>query len=255
MSKEKKGAAPLLDLDAQYRKIGGEVRKAVRKVLESGQFILGPEVQSFEEEAASYLRCETAIGVASGSDALLLSLMALGIGPDDAVLVSPFTFFSTVSSITRLGATPLFVDIDPGNFLMDSRKVEVLLRERCRSSPDGTGLLDARSGCQVKALMPVHLFGQCSPMSPLLSLAKKYRLRIIEDVAQAFGARASLPREVTKAAGTLGDLGCFSFFPTKILGGAGDGGLVTTNQKELARKVRMLRVHGQSAKYRHEAIG
>ena len=231
------------------------MRKAVHEVLKSGQFILGPQVQRFEEEVASYLRCEAAIGVASGSDALLLSLMALGIGAGDAVLVPPFTFFSTVSCITRLGATPLFVDIDPDSFLTDAKEVESLFQERCRRHPDGAGLLDSKSRCHIKAILPVHLFGQCCVMEPLLALAKKHRLLIVEDVAQALGARALLSRGITKPAGTVGDLGCFSFFPSKTLGGIGDGGLVTTSQKELAKKLRMLRVHGQSARYQHEMIG
>jgi len=255
VSKRKNITVPLLDLKAQYRRIGAEVRKAVHEVLESGQFILGPQVQRFEEEAASHLECDTAIGVASGSDALLLSLMALGIEAGDAVIVPPFTFFSTVSCVTRLGATPLFVDIDPDRFLLDAKKVDALLQERCRLDPDGAGLLDSKSGCRIKVLLPVHLFGRCCSMEPFLALAKKHRLLIVEDVAQALGAQTSLSRRITKAAGTIGDLGCFSFFPTKTLGGMGDGGLITTNQKDLAKKVRMLRVHGQSARYQHEIIG
>jgi dTDP-4-amino-4,6-dideoxygalactose transaminase len=244
---------PLIDLRAQYRTIRAQVQQAIGEVLASQQFILGPRVQRFEERAAAYLDCRYAIGVASGSDALLLSLMALGIGAGDAVLVPPFTFFSTVSSITRLGATPIFVDIDPESCLLDPKKVEAVLVERCRYF-DGQ-LIEQKNQLRVKAILPVHLFGQCCPMAPLLSLARRHALHIVEDVAQALGAQAKLSPAVSKAAGTLGDLGCFSFFPTKNLGGIGDGGLVATNKRDLAEKVRTLRVHGQSSKYHHQAVG
>ncbi len=246
---------PLLDLKAQYRTIGAEVRQAIDEVLESQQFILGPTVQRFEEQAAGYLHCGHAVGVASGSDALLLSLMALGIGAGDAVVVSPFTFFSTVSSITRLGAIPVFVDIDPTSCLIDTKKVAVLLEERCQPDPDGQGLIESKSGRRIKAILPVHLFGQCCSMALLVAVAQRYHLYIIEDVAQAFGAKAILPQGVSKAAGTIGDLGCYSFFPTKTLGGMGDGGLVVTRQKKLADKVRMLRTHGADSKYHHLEVG
>jgi len=227
------------------------MRQAIDEVLESQQFVLGPTVKRFEEQAVAYLQCGAAIGVASGSDALLLSLMALGIGAGDAVLVPPFTFFSTVSSITRLGATPIFVDIEPESCLLDVKKVEALLEERCRPHPDGQGLMESKTQRRIRAVLPVHLFGQCCSMAPLVAIAQRYHLRIVEDVAQAFGARAPLAPGVAKPAGTVGDLGCFSFFPTKNLGGMGDGGLVTSNQQELADKVRMLRVHGENSKYHH----
>lgn len=246
---------PILDLKAQYQRIGAEIRQAIDEVLESQQFILGKTVQRFEAEAASHLGCNYAVAVASGSDALLLSLMALGIGPGDAVVVPPFTFFSSVSCITRLGATPVFVDIDPETCLIDARKVEALLEERCKPAPDRQGLTESKSGRGIKAILPVHLFGQSCPMAPLITLAQRYRLRMVEDVAQAFGARAALPQGESKYAGTIGDFGCFSFFPTKTLGAMGDGGLVTTNRKDRAEKIRILRHHGESTKYRHEAIG
>ena len=246
---------PLLDLKAQYQRIGAEIRQAIDEVLESQQFILGATVRRFEEQAAAYLQCEAAIGVASGSDALLLSLMALGIGAGDAVVVPPFTFFSSVSCITRLGAIPVFVDIDPESCLMDVKKVEALIEECCRPHPDGQGLIDSKSQRRIKAILPVHLFGQCCSMAPLVAVAQRYHLYIIEDVAQAFGAKAILPQGVSKAAGTIGDLGCYSFFPTKTLGGMGDGGLVVTQQKKLADKVRMLRTHGADSKYHHLEAG
>lgn len=246
---------PLLDLKAQYRRIGGEIRQAIDEVLESQQFILGATVERFEEQASSYLTCNAAIGVASGSDALLLSLMALGIGPGDGVLVPPFTFFSTVSSITRLGAAPIFIDIDPESCLLDAKKVEDFLAERCQSHPSGEGRIEPARRRHIRAILPVHLFGQCCAMTSLVAIAQRYHLRLVEDVAQAFGASASLPSGASKPAGAIGDLGCFSFFPTKTLGGIGDGGLVATKQKDLAEKVSMLRIHGSNAKYHHQAVG
>ncbi len=235
---------PIVDLRAQYAAIGEQVRRAFDQVIESQQFILGPAVQSFEAQMAAYLNCGDAVGVASGSDALLLALMALGIGPGDAVITTPFTFFSTVSSITRLGATPWFVDIDPVSFLLSAELVETVLAE-----PEAK-----RKGRRIRAILPVHLFGQCCRMNDLLALASKNRLHIIEDVAQACGARMLIGRE-TKFAGAIGDLGCFSFFPSKTLGGFGDGGMVTTNDPALADKVRMLRMHGERGKYHHEVTG
>lgn len=246
---------PLLDLKAQYHTIRDEVRQAIDEVLESQHFILGPAVRRFEEEAASFLQCRATIGVASGSDALLLSLMALGIGSGDAVVVPPFTFFSTASAITRVGATPIFVDIDPESCLIDLKALAAIVDGRCQPHPKGPGLLEKKSHLQVKAILPVHLFGQSCPMGALLPLTEKYHLWIIEDVAQAFGAWVSLPDGVSKAAGTVGGVGCFSFFPSKILGGVGDGGLVATNHSELAEKIRMLRVHGQNSKYHHQLLG
>jgi dTDP-4-amino-4,6-dideoxygalactose transaminase len=231
---------PIIDLKAQYQTIREELRRAIDEVLESQQFILGPTVEIFEQEAASYLGCQEAIGVASGSDALLLSLMALDIGPGDGVAVPPFTFFSTVSAITRLGATPVFVDIDPESCLMSVNQLEALLTKRAGS---------------IKAVIPVHLFGRICPMAEIAAFAAKHRLSIVEDVAQAFGARAPMSDGNEKAAGTIGDLGCFSFFPTKNLGGIGDGGLIATDQAELGGKLRMLRAHGEISKYKHQAVG
>jgi len=229
---------PILDLQAQYQTIRDEARRAIDEVLESQQFVLGPAVEKFEREAAAYLGGKHAVGVASGSDALLLALMALGIGPGDGVIVPPFTFFATVSAITRLGATPLFADIDPESFLLDVKQVEALLT-------DGK-----KPVARIQAVLPVHLFGRIAPMAELAALAAAHSLHIVEDVAQAFGARAG-----AKAAGAIGDLGCFSFFPSKNLGGAGDGGLILTDRPELAEKLRLLRAHGESSKYRHELVG
>jgi len=244
---------PIVDLRAQYKTIQAEVRQAIDEVLQTQQFILGPPVRRFEEQMASYLKCSAAIGVASGSDALLLALMALGIGPGDAVLVPPFTFFSTVSAVTRLGATPFFIDIDPKSYLMTPQAVEAFLENRCRA--EEALCIESKTGVKIRALLPVHLFGRCCAMPDLLSVARKYSLHVVEDVAQACGARIAASSYTTQLAGTLGDLGCFSFFPSKTLGGFGDAGLVTTDRREFADKVRMLRVHGGSTKYRHEVVG
>src|SRR4030095_8078560 len=243
---------PIVDLRAQYDKIRDEVRRAIDEVAESQQFILGPAVKDFEEQFAAYVNCNHAVGVASGSDAPLLALMALNVGPANAVIVTPFTFFSTVSSITRLGATPLFVDIAPDSSLLSAQDVEHFLARRTERK-DGR-IIDSRTGLHIMALLPVHLFGQCGAMDEFLNLAKEYHLHIIEDVAQAAGARMELNGK-TKFAGAIGDLGCFSFFPSKTLGGFGDGGLVTTNDSALAGKLTMLRMHGESKKYFHDVTG
>lgn len=212
---------PIVDLRAQYSYLSREIHEAIDDVLESQQFILGPAVGRLEQQLSAYLQCNFTVGVASGSDALLLALMALEIGPGDGVIVPPFTFFSTASAITRLGATPLFVDIGPENYLISVRAVEAFLNEHAQLS--GRHAIDIKTGLSIKALLPVHLFGQCCDMAALLDLAKKYSLRVVEDVAQAYGARTGGSNQ-TKFAGTFGDLGCFSFFPSKNLGGYGDGG-------------------------------
>ena len=243
---------PIVDLGAQYAGLRLEIRQAVDEVLESQQFILGPAVERFEDQMTAYLGCEHAVGVASGSDALLLALMALEVGPGDGVLVTPFTFFSTVSSITRLGGTPLFIDINPDTFLLSAEATAAFLDERGRRESAQT--LDAKTGLRLKALLPVHLFGQCCAMKEFTALAKKYNLRIVEDVAQACGARTTIAGK-SKFAGTIGAIGCFSFFPSKTLGGFGDGGLVTTGDRELAAKLKMLRMHGESTKYHHQVTG
>jgi len=243
---------PIVDLQAQYDKLRTEVRDAIEAVLETQQFILGPAVKEFEDRMAKLLQCSFAVGVASGSDALLLALMALDIGPGDGVIVPPFTFFSTVSSITRLGAAPLFVDIEAESFLLSAAAVDRFLSERSRTRAGQT--TDSKTGPRIKAVLPVHLFGHACNMVKLIALARKYHLNIIEDVAQACGARLSIDGQ-TKFAGTVGDLGCFSFFPSKTLGGFGDGGLVATNDKQLAEKISLLRMHGETTKYHHQVTG
>lgn len=252
MSEPRSYKIPIVDLRAQYAELRREINRAMEEVLDSQQFILGPAVKRFEEQMAEYLGCAHAVGVASGSDALLLALMALGIGPGDGVITTPFTFFSTVSSITRLGATPLLVDIEAESYLLSAGATTAFLNERGRIEIDKT--VDKETGLRIAALLPVHLFGRCCAMTELASLAKKYHLSIVEDAAQACGARAAMDGH-TKLAGSIGTLGCFSFFPSKTLGGFGDGGLVTTGDRELAAKLRMLRVHGESAKYHHQVTG
>lgn len=225
-------AVPLLDLKAQYAAIGDEVRAAVERVLESQEFILGPEVAALEVQIAEYCGCDHAVGVSSGSDALLAALMAVELQPGDEVVTSPYTFYSTVGSIVRLGAKPVFVDIDPDTYSLDPRHVEAALSPRTR------------------VILPVHLFGQMADMDRLLELAAARNLLVIEDAAQAIGAEYKGRR-----AGSLGDMGCFSFFPSKNLGGYGDGGMVTTNDANLAERVRQLRSHGAQTKYTHTLVG
>jgi dTDP-4-amino-4,6-dideoxygalactose transaminase len=222
----------MLDLKAQYRKLASEIEVAVRNVLESQQLILGPEVKELEKEIAAYCNCEYGVGCASGSDALLLPLMAFAIGHGDEVITTPFTFFATVGSIVRLGATPVFVDIDPQTFNMDVTQLASVVTERTR------------------AIIPVHLFGQCVEMDVVERLAQQVGAVVIEDAAQAIGAEYKGRR-----AGSLGDVGAFSFYPSKNLGGAGDAGMLTTNRAELAEDLRILRAHGAKQKYHHDRVG
>lgn len=225
-------AFQFLDLKAQFAEIRDEVMQAIERVMESQHFILGGEVRDFERECANLLEAPHAIGCASGSDALLLALLALGIGAGDEVVTSPFTFVATAGSIARVGAKPVFVDIEPDTFNIDVTKIEDAITLR------------------TKAIMPVHLFGRPADLDPILAIARAKRIAVIEDAAQAIGSRYK-----GKCAGTLGELGCFSFFPSKNLGAAGDGGLVTAADPELAERLRILRVHGSKKKYHHEILG
>lgn len=225
-------SVPLLDLKAQYATIREEVRAAVDRVLDSQYFILGPEVEALEAEVAAYCGCRYGIGVSSGSDALLVSLMALDLQPGDEVITTPYTFFATAGAIVRLGAVPVFVDIDPVTYNLDPAKLEAAVTPRTR------------------AIMPVHLYGQMCDMQPLITVAERHNLHVIEDAAQAIGAEYRGQR-----AGSIGHLGCFSFFPSKNLGGVGDGGMVTTNDTALADRVRLLRGHGARPKYHHRVVG
>ena len=235
---------PILDLTRQYRTIKAEIDTAIQRVLESGRFILGPEVEAFEGEIAEYLGVKHAIGVASGTDALLLSLKALGIGPGDGVIVPSFTFFATAGVVANVGATPVFADIDPQTFNISTENVKDLLYRHPSS------ITHHASPITIRAIIPVHLYGQPADMDEIMRLAKEYDLYVIEDAAQAIGAEYK-----GRKVGTIGHLGCFSFFPTKNLGAYGDGGLVVTNFDELAERVRMLRVHGSKPKYYHHLVG
>ncbi len=240
---------PLLDLKPQYEQIAPRVRAAIEAVCASQQFILGPEVSALESRVAAYSQCAHGIGVSSGTDALLLALMALDIGPGDALITTPYTFFATAGTIARTGARPLFCDIEPETFNLSAPAVRRFLEEHCERR-DGA-LWHRSSGTRVKALMPVHLYGQVCPMEPLLAIAREAGLRVIEDAAQAIGAREA----GAHPAGSRGDIGCFSFFPTKNLGAFGDAGLCTTQDEGLAEHMRILRVHGGKPKYHHAFIG
>lgn len=230
---------PLLDLKKQYRTIREEVLDITEKIYESQHFILGPHVEALEKDIADYCDTTYAVGVSSGSDALLISLMAAGIGPQDRVVTSPYTFFATGGAIARVGATPVFVDIDPKTYNMDPE----MLKSMLAGLPKG----ERRT---IRAVMPVHLYGQCVDMSPILGIAEENGWIVIEDAAQAIGAEYRNQR-----AGSMGAFGCFSFFPSKNLGAFGDGGIVTTNDGQLNHKLRMLRGHGMEPKYYHSYVG
>ena len=223
---------PLLDLARQHASLRREMAEALTSVCESGQFVLGPDVRQLEQSVGAYCQASHAIGCASGSDALLLALMAFEVGPGDEVLLPSFTFFATASAVTRLGATPVFADVDPVTFNVDPEAIQRLVTPA------------------TKAILPVHLFGQCAPMDGICRIARASRIAVIEDAAQAIGAELGGRR-----AGSLGDVGCFSFYPTKNLGGAGDGGMLTTNRDDLADKLRLLRVHGMRPRYHHKMVG
>lgn len=225
---------PLLDLNAQHRVIRDEVLAEITRVVDSQKFILGEDVKRFEADAAAYCSAKYAIGCASGSDALFLALLAANIGPGDKVLTTPYTFFATVGAICRAGATPVFADIEPDTFNLDPKQVAGVLAEHR----------------DIRAMIPVHLFGACADMDPLCEIAAERNIVVIEDAAQSIGSEYKGRR-----AGTLGHMGCFSFFPSKNLGGYGDGGMVTTNDPSLAEKLAALRVHGSRRKYYHDWIG
>jgi len=240
---------PLLDLKLQYAPLAAQLQAAIAKVCASQHFILGPAVKELEAAVAAYSGARHGIGVSSGTDALLLALMALGIGPGDAVITSPFTFFATAGTIARSGARPLFCDIEPLSFNIDSAAVAALLADECEQR-DGH-LVHRRSGARVRALMPVHLYGQLADMAALMESARRLGLAVIEDAAQAIGAADAAGRR----AGSCGDVGCLSFFPTKNLGAFGDAGMCVTNDGALAERMEILRVHGGKPKYYHALIG
>lgn len=223
---------PLLDMKAQYETVKEEIKKAINDVMETQHFILGPNVLELEERIAAYSQCKYGVGVASGSDALLLALMAINIKPGDEVITTPYTFFATAGAIDRLGAKTVFVDINPQTYNISPSLIERAITPK------------------TKAIIPVHLFGQCADMEPILDIAKKHKLIVIEDAAQAIGATYK-----EKQAGSMGDFGCFSFFPSKNLGGYGDGGMVVTQNPDYAEKLKVLRTHGSKPKYYHRVVG
>ena len=223
---------PLLDLKAQHATIREEVRDAIDRVVESQHFILGPEVEALEREIADYSGCAHGIGMSSGTDALLVALMAIDLKPGDEVITTPYTFFATAGAVSRLGGKPVFIDIDPRTYNVDPARIEAAITSRTR------------------AIMPVHLYGQMADMDPIMEIAERRGLYVIEDAAQAIGSEYKGLR-----AGSIGHLGCFSFFPSKNLGGVGDGGMVTTNDSELAHRVKLLRNHGYSPKYYNKVVG
>jgi dTDP-4-amino-4,6-dideoxygalactose transaminase len=228
-------AVPMVDLRLQYNRIESEIRDAIDRVIRSQQFVLGPEVEALETEFAAYCTSRFAVGCASGSDALLLALHALGIQPGDEVICPTYTFFATAGSIWRLGARPVFADVDPTTLNLSLETLEAAA-ERCT---------------KLRAIIAVHLFGRAIDLDGLQELARRHQVPIVEDAAQAVGARDASDRRV----GSIGAVGCFSFFPSKNLGGYGDGGMVTTNDAELAARIRLLRVHGETSRYRHVAVG
>ena len=242
---------PVLDLKPQYQAIRAEVQAAINRVLESGQFILGAEVSQFEADAARYLGVKHAIGVNSGTDALMISLRALGIGPGDEVITTPFSFFATAESISNVGAKPVFVDIDAASFNIDPSQIRAAITDK------------------TKAIMPVHLYGNPAAMAQILDIAAEYQLKVVEDSAQAFGAaykgdcigcestcqQTTRDRLLGQRVGSIGDVGAFSFFPTKNLGAYGDAGLITTNDDAIAEASRKLRVHGEQKRYHNEMLG
>ena len=234
---------PLLDLRPPLEELRDEIVEAVTQVIDSTRYIMGPEIDGLESEISAYCGTTDAVGVSSGTDALLLSLMVLDVAPGDLVLTSNFSFFATAGVVARLNATPVFVDIDPKTFNIDPESLRKTLTD-----------MDAETRKRVKAIIPVHLFGQCADMETILNISREIDIPVIEDGAQAIGAECEIDGQ-KKSAGSLGDFGCFSFFPSKNLGGVGDGGIVTVNNPELAEQLRLKRVHGGEHKYYHRVIG
>lgn len=237
---------PLLDLSKQLGPLRDEIINAVTEVVDSTRYILGPKVEKLEDEVAAYCGGGVGIGVASGTDALLAALMALGVGKGDLVLTTPYSFFATMGCIVRLGAKPLFVDIDPESFNIDPDKIAEALAE------------DAARTKNIKAILPVHLYGQCADMDRIMTISRQYGIPVLEDAAQAIGASCPISENgqmVWHRAGAIGMAGCFSFFPSKNLGGIGDGGMILARDEALAELIRIIRVHGGAPKYHHDIMG
>jgi dTDP-4-amino-4,6-dideoxygalactose transaminase len=243
-----------VDLSWQHNSIKDELKLAINNILENGKFILGPKVQELEKLIAEYCGTNFAIGVASGTDALFLCLRGLGIRPGDEVITTPYTFFATAEAISLTGAVPVFVDIDESTFNIDPDEILKFLKKRCNFSSKSKYPINRKTKASVKAIIPVHLFGQCAEMEPIIEIADKYNLPVIEDAAQSFGS-SQLFNNKWKKAGSFGKAGIFSFYPTKNLGALGDAGMIVTSDEKLATKLKFLRVHGQYAENYHCEIG
>jgi len=243
---------PLLDLGEQYRALADPIREAIDEVLVSRRFILGPKVEAFEKALCAYCNSPHAVGVSSGTDALLGILMALGIGRGDAVITTPYTFFATVGCIARVGAKPIFADIDRETYNIRPSAIHECVEKNCQLG--SSGQLETKRGEKVRAIVPVHLFGLCCQMDALHEISERYQLEVIEDAAQAIGAEFRCGQRTAKA-GTMGEVGFFSFYPSKNLGAAGDAGMIVCRDEELARKLRTFREHGMGPRYFHHVIG
>ena len=242
---------PLLDLSAQYQTLAGPIRQQIDEVLQTQRFILGPKVQEFERALCDYTGAKFAIGVSSGTDALLAVLMALEIGPGDAIITTPYSFFATAACIARVGASPLFVDIDPTTFNISAEAIRSFIEKHCRQID---GVLMTRERQAVRLIIPVHLFGLCCDMDAIMEIAREFNLLVVEDAAQAIGAGYPQP-DATASAGAIGDTGCFSFYPSKNLGAAGDAGAIICDNEDLAARIRTCRQHGMKPRYYHQFIG
>ena len=243
---------PLLDLSEQYAALAGPIRKEIDEVLATQKFILGPKVESFEKALAGYCGSPHAIGVSSGTDALLAVFMALGLGPGDAVVTSAYSFFATGGCVARVGATPIFLDIDPRTYNISTTALEDYLTNSCSRQKDGS--LCTPKGEKVRAIMPVHLYGLCCEMEAILEISGRFQLEVVEDAAQALGAEYQFQGRTVKA-GTMGKVGTFSFYPTKNLGAAGDAGAVICRDEAFAERVRLCRQHGMEQRYYHHFVG
>ena len=242
-------SVPLLDLKAQYETLKAQVMPVIEQVCASQHFILGPCVRKLEDRVAQYSQAAHCIGASSGTDALLMALMALDVGPGDEVITTPYTFFATGGTVARVGARPLYCDIDPRTYNLSAASVQAFIDATCEMQ--GGVLVNKRTGGKVRVLMPVHLYGQVADMDAMSAIAQRYNLRVIEDAAQAIGSEDARGRR----AGSLGDIGCFSFFPSKNLGAFGDAGMCSARDADLAERLRIVRVHGGKPKYYHQIIG
>jgi dTDP-4-amino-4,6-dideoxygalactose transaminase len=244
---------PLLDLSEQYRTLAEPIRQRIDKILASQHFILGPEIEAFEQAICRFTGAPYAIGVSSGTDALLAILMALEIGPSDAVITTAYSFFATAGCVARVGATPLFVDIDPATYNLSPAALERYIEKHCQT--DVEGRLTDSAGRKIRAIIPVHLFGLCCEMDPIHVISERHGLEVIEDAAQAIGAEYHTTHMGIRTAGTMGEAGCFSFYPSKNLGAAGDAGMIVCRDEEFAKRLRIFRQHGMEPRYHHYFIG